>query len=106
MPFSLSPKRFATAAFVLVACAVAVWLFVIPAGKPQDAVTESVSNSSSASSSNAADVLFPVDAAVAFGGNLVKRLSTTGIIRANREVELIASRQERSFSLRPKTVNL
>jgi len=41
-------------------------------------------------SSSLSDVVFPVEVAVAHRGDLIKRLTTTGTIRAKREVEIVA----------------
>jgi len=40
--------------------------------------------------SGSAEVVFPVDVAIARKGDLVKRLATTGTLRARREVQIVA----------------
>lgn len=74
---------------VLAAIIAIVWYALRGSPDAQLASTGS-SEVTSPSGSNPGDVVFPVEVAVVRRGDLIKRLSTSGTIRAKREVEIIA----------------
>lgn len=86
-----TPKRFIFIATFVLLVAVIVWYALVPSSKPGETSKHSDSTSAPMTdNSNAGEVVFPVEVAIAHRGDLVKRLSTTGVIRANREVEIVA----------------
>lgn len=86
-----TPKRFILIAVAIFLVAMVVWYAFVHSSEPEGSSKHSDSTSvSTTSGSNAGEVVFPVEVAIAHRGDLVKRLSTTGVIRANREVEIVA----------------
>ncbi len=88
---SLRRKPLLSSAAILLLVAATSWYFFVHSSRPgENPVHPDSTGVSSSVSTNSAEVVFPVDVAVAHRGNLVKRLSTTGTMRANREVEIVA----------------
>ena len=91
MHFTLSTKPLLGSAVAVILLAVFIWYALVPSSKSKEGLEHSDStNVTRVSGSSPSDVVFPVEVAVARRGDLVKRLSTTGIIRANREVEIVS----------------
>lgn len=85
-----TPKQLILIAAAVLLLAVIIWYAFVPSSKPDESSKHPDSTSVSTVNSNPGEVVFPVEVAIAHRGDLVKRLSTTGIIRANREVEIVA----------------
>jgi RND family efflux transporter MFP subunit len=76
-----------TVGILVVVALVVLWLVVFPSDGSPPPEPSAVTNPNL---STPAEVVFPVEVAVARRGDLIKRLTTSGIIRAKREVELVA----------------
>ncbi len=76
---------------VVVVLAFLVWHYAIrPSDMPSQNSTAAQASSKENLSSSTADVVFPVSVSIARRGSFAKKTTTNGILRAKREVELVA----------------
>ncbi|MEK6571798.1 MAG: biotin/lipoyl-binding protein, partial [Bacteroidota bacterium] len=83
-------RRFVIAGAVAVIAALGGIFLIFRSGSPNLDERSDTASTALITTNSPREIVFPVEVAVARRGDLIKRLSTTGVVRAKREVDIIS----------------